>query len=57
MSGLTGMVGLALGLEVLELHPTLTIMALVFAVFYGLILFLMLWVQFLGWLQDLLMKF
>ena len=50
---LAGMVGLASGLIALELHPALTIGASVFAAFYGLILVLLLWVHFMGWLYSL----
>ncbi|MFP6620972.1 MAG: DUF3592 domain-containing protein [Pirellulaceae bacterium] len=50
---LAGMVGLAAGLMVLELHPALTMGAMIFVAFYGIILVLLLWIHFMGWLYSL----
>ena len=53
---MAGMVGLAAWIISLELHLVLTIGASLFAAFNGLIVVLLLWVHFLGWLQGLLIK-
>ena len=53
---LAGMVGLAAGLMVLELHPVLTMAAMIFTAFYVIILFLLLWMQFMCWFYSLIEK-
>lgn len=50
---LGGMVGLAIVLGILELHPVLTIGSAIFAAFFGLLWVLWAWVHFLGWLISL----
>ena len=53
---LGGMVGLAIVLAILELHPVLTIGSGIFAVFFGLLWVLWAWVHFMGWLHSLVDK-
>ena len=47
------LVGIAAGLTMLELPTALNIVATSFATFYGLLLVLMLWGRFIGWLASL----
>jgi len=47
------MVAAAVFLGTLELHPVLTIGSAIFAAFYGLVLILILWCSFVGWLESL----
>ena len=53
---LAGMIGLAAGLMMLELHPVLTIGSSIFAAFFGLIWVLWAWIRFMGWLHSLVDK-
>lgn len=53
---LGGMVGLAIGLVMLELHPVLTIGSSIFAAFFGLLWVLWAWIHFMGWLHSLVDK-
>ena len=50
---LGGMIGLATGLMLLELHPVFTVAMMVFVSFFGIIWFLWAWIYFVGWLQEL----
>lgn len=49
---LGGMIGLATGLMLLDLHPVLTVGMMVFVAFFGIIWFLWAWIHFIGWLQE-----
>ena len=49
---LGGMVGLSVWLGTLELHPVLTYGSAIFTGLYGVIWVLLLWIHFMGWLQD-----
>ena len=53
---LTGMIGLAAGLMMLELHPVLTTGLMVFVAFFGLIWVLWAWCHFMGWFYSLVDK-
>ena len=50
---LAGLIGLANGLMMLELHPVLTTGLMVFVAFFGLIWVLWAWIYFMGWLYSL----
>lgn len=50
---LGGMIGLATGLMLLDLHPVLTVVMMVFVAFFGIIWFFWAWIHFIGWLQEL----
>ena len=50
---LGGMVGLAVWLSTLEIHPVLTYGSAIFGALYGVIWVLMLWISFMAWLYEL----
>ncbi|MCH2181631.1 MAG: DUF3592 domain-containing protein [Mariniblastus sp.] len=50
---LGGMVGLAVWLSTLEIHPVLTYGSAIFGALYGVIWVLMLWIWFMAWLYEL----
>lgn len=50
---LGGMVGLAVWLSTLEIHPVLTYGSAIFGALYGVIWVLMLWICFMAWLYEL----
>ena len=50
---LAGMIGLAAGLMMLELHPVLTTGLMFFVAFFGVIWVLWAWCHFMGWLYSL----